>query len=350
MLQLFIIILCLILNAILSCVEMAFVTASKPHLRKMAKDGDVLAKRLLVLRANPERVLSVLQIGITMVGAVSAAVGGASAEEYLSPKYEAFFGVSEKVAEIFSIISVVLPITYFSVVIGELVPKTLALRSPMKFARFGAMFLIPLDKIFAPIVYVLEFSTKLLVAPLIKRLGSESVAEQAASIDLDALTDTHKQYILNLISFDKKKIKDIIVPWNLVTKIDYDFSSVDVLNLVRSSRYTRIPVIKEEQPVGILYVKDFISESEMARLDWHQLIRPIVKVKAEDPILTALRTLQSDKSHLAIVTKKDEYVGIITLEDVMEEVIGEIYDEDDDFDIKKLLSSNSKLRGMNIRK
>lgn len=329
---------------------MAFVTVSKPHLKKMAKDGDVLAKKLVSLRSNPERVLSVLQIGITLVGAISAAVGGASAEETLSPIYRDWFGFGKEVADTVAIISVVIPITYFSVVIGELVPKTLALRSPMRFARFGALFLVPLDKAFSPVVYLLEVSTKLIVNPLLSVFKSESISEQAAAIDLDALTDTHKQYILNLISLDTKKLKDIIVPWNIVTKVDINMNSHEILQIIKDSRFTRLPVVDKDSPMGVLYVKDFISESEMARLNWTELIRPIVKIKQDEPILNALKTLQSDKSHLAIVYKKDDCIGIITLEDVLEEVIGDIYDEDDDFDIKMLLSSNSRIRSLNIRK
>lgn len=350
MLELLVITVCLVLNAILSCVEMAFVTVSKPHLKKMAKDGDLLAKKLVSLRSNPERVLSVLQIGITLVGAISAAVGGASAEESLSPIFREWFGVGKEVSDTIAIISVVVPITYFSVVIGELVPKTLALRSPMRFARLGALFLVPLDKIFSPVVYLLEASTKLLVNPLLKMMKSETITEQAAAIDLDALTDTHKQYILNLISLDTKKLKDIIVPWNIVTKVDINMNSHEILHIIKDSRFTRLPVVDKDKPIGVLYVKDFISESEMARLNWTELIRPTVRIKKDEPILNALKTLQSDKSHLAIVYLKDECIGIVTLEDVLEEVIGDIYDEDDDFDMKMLLSSNSRIRSLNIRK
>ena len=156
MFQIAVIVICLLINAILSCVEMAFVTVSKPHLRKLAARGDKLAQKVLALRSNPERILSVLQIGITLVGAISAAVGGAGAEETLSPIYQQMFNVSEHVAESLAIVSIVLPLTYLSVVIGELVPKTLALRFPMKFAKLGSFFLAALDKFFSPVVFIFE--------------------------------------------------------------------------------------------------------------------------------------------------------------------------------------------------
>ena len=348
MLELFIISICLSLNAILSCVEMAFVTVSKPYLKKLASEGDKLAQTLVQLRSNPERVLSVLQIGITLVGAISAAVGGAGAEESLSPFFQKYFSVTEETSETLAIISVVIPITYFSVVIGELVPKTIALKSPMKFARFGALFLVPLDKFFAPVVYLLEFSTKILIHPLLKNFGSETIADQAASIDLDNLTDSHKQYVLNLINVDKRKVKDILVPWDTVTKLKKSLHQMEVMNCIRDCRHTRMPVMENDEPVGVLHAKEFISESEIAKISWTELMRPYIRINHDEPILNALKILQSQKSHMAIVFQASEILGIVTIEDIFEEVVGDLYDEDDN--PKVLLSSNSKIRTMSLGK
>lgn len=346
MLALLVIIVCLLVNAILSCIEMAFVTVSKPHLKKLSSEGDKLAQKVLNLRSNPERVLSVLQIGITLVGAISAAVGGAGAEESLSPHYQKLFNLSEEMSETLAIITVVIPLTYFSVVIGELVPKTLALRFPMKFAKIGSLFLVVLDKVFAPIVYLLEISTKLIIAPFLQQMGSENTPEHTSSVDIDDLTDSHKQYVLNLIAVDKRKVKDILLPWELVTKIDKRAHQTEVMNLIRSARHTRIPVVENNIPVGILHAKEFISEVEVSKMNWNELIRSVTYFNADEPILSALKILQSKKSHIAIVRRKNEILGIVTLEDIFEEVVGDIYDEDDSPAV--LLSSNSKIRTMNL--
>lgn len=341
-----VIVICLLLNAILSCIEMAFVTVSKPHLKKLSADGDRLAQNVLKLRSNPERVLSVLQIGITLVGAISAAVGGAGAEESLSPHYQKLLNVSEELSETLAIITVVIPLTYFSVVIGELVPKTLALRFSMRFAKIGSVFLIGLDKIFSPIVFLLEASTKLAIAPFLKKMGVETVLEQSSSIDIDDLSDSHKQYVFNLIAIDKRKVKDILLPWESVTKIEKRVHHTEVMNLIRSARHTRIPVVENGQPVGLLHAKEFISEVEISKINWNELIRPMIYFNAEEPILGALKILQNKKSHMAVVKRKNEILGIVTLEDIFEEVVGDIYDEDDSPSI--LLSSNSKIRTMTL--
>jgi putative hemolysin len=139
---------------------MAFVSIPRSELRGLAKAGNLSAKRLLSLRENPERTLSIIQIGITLVGAIASAVGGAGASEILEPYFKASIGFQERVAEILSVVVVVLPITYFSVVIGELVPKTLALRNPAKIVLAGAKAFLVADRILSPFITALEWSTK----------------------------------------------------------------------------------------------------------------------------------------------------------------------------------------------
>jgi putative hemolysin len=325
---------------------MAFVTVSKPKLRKLANKGDKRAQHILNLRTNPERILSVLQIGITLVGAISAAVGGAGAEESISPIYQTMFNISEDAAESLAIFTIVVPITYFSVVIGELVPKTLALRFPLKFAMLGTYFLSALDRFFSPVVFLLEMSTKLLISPVVRLLGSESDAVEAPPIEIDGLSDSHKQYVINLITIEKKRLKDIVVPWDSVTKIEKSAHYSEVMELIRAEQHTRIPVVEDENPVGILHAKEFISEVEVSKMDWTQLIRPLVVLSSEDAILNGLKVLQAKKSHMAIIRSKAGILGIATIEDIIEEIVGDIHDESENPNM--LLASNSKLRKMHL--
>lgn len=343
----FIVGLCLIINAVLSCIEMAFVTVSKPHLKKLSTKGDKAAELLLQLKERPERVLSILQIGITLVGAVSAAVGGAGAEEHISPYVQELLQVTEETSETIAILIVVLPLTYLSVVVGELVPKTLALRFPLRLARIGVYLLLVLERIFSPAVFLLEFSTKVLIFPLSRLFRHEKAVDQASSVDLDNLTDSHKQYVINLIEVDQRRIKDILVPWSSVTKVPKSAHHTEVLDIIRQERHTRMPVVDEnDQPLGVLHAKEFISEVEITKLNWNELIRPIIRIQSDERILTALKLLQTRKSHMAIIYKKEQILGIVTLEDIFEEVVGDLYDEDDNPQV--LLSSNSKIRTMNI--
>jgi putative hemolysin len=346
MFEIIVIVLCLFFNAVLSCIEMAFVTVSRAHLKQLAAKGNSAASRTLKLKENPERTLSVLQIGITLVGAVSAAVGGAGAEENLSPIIEAVTGWSEETSEAISIFLIVIPLTYLSVVIGELVPKSLALKYPMRLALSGGYILILLDKIFAPFVFILDQSTRFILSFISKKLPAETFTEINTSVDLDPLSDVNKQYVLNLVSVDKRTVKDIFVKWEEVTKIDISLHYLKVLQVIKDSRHTRLPVIENEKVVGILHSKEFVSEGEVSKLDWTELIRPVIRLNPSEPIFAALKKLQAQRSHLAVVEADDVAIGIVTIEDIFEEVVGDIFDEDDS--PNTLLSTNSKIRTLRI--
>ncbi len=344
--ELLVIAFCLVLNALFAGIEMAFVIVSRPHLKQLAMKGSKPAARILALKAHPERILSVLQIGITLVGAVAAAVAGAGAQDYFSPRLMAHFAVSLQVAEFFSVAIVVLPLTFFSVVISELVPKSLALRFPLKFVMAGCVLLEVMDKLFSPFVFLLEISTKFFTKIIFARLKGESGISSVREIDLDPLTDSHKQYVFNLIEIDKRKVEDIMVPWEEVQTVDFSDHHFNVLEKIRACRHTRLPVVQEEKVIGLIHTKEFVSEAEISKLDWTELIRPILKISSKEPLMSALKTLQKEKTHLALAIRADEPIGMITTEDIFEEVVGEIFDEDDN--PRTLLSSKAKIRGLNL--
>ena len=363
MFQFSIVLLCLMLNAILSCIEMAFVTVPRPLLKKLAEKGSLPALRVLNLKKNPERVLSVLQIGITLVGAISAAVSGAGAEEHLSPILMNRFLWSEQLSDFVSIAVVVLPLTYFSVVIGELVPKSLALKYPLKFSLWGGMLLIIMDRVFSPFVFVLELSTRFLTQFIFAKFKSETVGEVSEGIDIDGLSDSHRRYVLNLIEIDKRKVKDVMLGWEHVSRLNFTDHYHDILDKIRSSRHTRFPILKEGMIVGLLHAKEFVSEAEIAKLDWTTLIHEVLVLSANESLVSALKKLQTRRSHMAIVKRPqtvvptdaaptiislDAVLGIVTIEDIIEEVVGDIFDEDDS--PRTLLSINSRVRTMNVEK
>lgn len=347
--------LCIGINALLAAVEMAFVSVGKPHLRELAKSGNTDAQKILSLREKPERTLSVIQVGITLVGALAAAVGGAGAEEWLRPLIQNRFRSSENTAEAIAILLVVVPITYLSVVVGELVPKTLALRNPLAIVLRAAKWLILFDRILSPIVFALEWSTRKFLN-IFWRLRLVSAKEHLTpTTDMaekfDALSAQHKQYVFNLVNLEKKRVTDVMLPWERVNKIDLSLSVFEVEEMVLASGHTRLPVVKD-QPVtgilGLLHTKEFTSFRKYGKEDWHTIIRPILQVQEGDFILKTLRTMQEKRSHLAVVCTKNNLVGIVTLEDIIEEIIGDIYDEDDDGALRKVLSTGASFRSLGI--
>jgi putative hemolysin len=343
--ELIYILICLFINALLASFEMAFVSVPKTQLRQLAKAGHKTATVILKLRENPERTLSVIQVGITLVGMISAAIGGAGAEESFSPYFERQFGWSESLAEAAAIIAVVVPLTLVNVVLGELVPKTIALRDPARISMLGARWINWADKAFSPVVSALEYATKGIMALVPKKRGGEQ-AEYIAQVEIGHLSQQTQQYVLNLVGVENRRVKDVMVPWQDVNFIQLSDSVDSVLAAVMRSGHTRLPVCRDEKVVGVLHTKEFIAMVGTGSQTWQEIIRPIIEIQENEPALRALRTMQDKRSHLSlVVSSQGQFLGIATLEDIIEEVIGEVFDEDDDGRIRKILMNRQRLRG-----
>jgi putative hemolysin len=346
-LELLIVAVCLALNALLAAFEMAFVSISRPELRGLARAGSKTAKTLIHFRERPERTLSILQVGITAVGAVAAAIGGAGASDTIEPLLLDRFPISESAAEIIAVILIVTPITALNVVVGELVPKSLAMRNPMKIALGGAPILVLADKFLAPLVQILESATKFILQIFFREHVSTGLPEPTPDIQLENLTPTHQRYILNLAQIEQRSIREIMLPWNQVTRIRCEDPVEAITKTIIESGHTRLPVFNHDKLVGILHTKEFIALREGGDADWRSIVRPVIKVSPHDSALIVMRLLQERRSHMAVVMQPGESpCGIVTLEDILEEIVGDIYDEDDDGRIRNAIATRARFRHM----
>src|SRR4029079_17254806 len=333
MIEIVIVVLCLLANALIAGAEMAFVAVSRPSLRELVRQRHTKADILLRLRERPERTLAVMQIGITLVAALAGAVGGAGAEEQLSPLFERL-GISESTADTLAIAVVVLPLTYFTVVIGELIPKTLALRHSLAVGLAAGPWLSLFDRVLGPVVTIFEWSTKKLLS--LVRLtaagqgGGRGDEAQHAAVELGLLSSQHRQYVMNLVDLERKRVKDIYLPWKQVVKADVQLSAREGETILLASGHTRVPVLDREALVGILNAKEFFALHATGSEQWLSLVRSAVELQDQLPLLAGLRMLHGRHVHMGIVYSHQTRVGIVTLEDILEEVVGEIYDEDDD--------------------
>lgn len=342
--EIVVIAICLVLNGFLSSFEMAFVTVTRPQLRQLAKTGLDSAKKLLAQRENPERALSIVQIGITLVGMVSAAVGGAGAEETFSPYFQRKFDISDSAAEAISIAIVVLPLTYLSVVMGELVPKSIALRHPVSIAMNGSRWLGYADRILSPFVSFLEWSTKSILTVVLRKTKVPALVPQT-TVEIDALSQQTQQYVLNLVDIETKRVRDVMVPWAEVNYVQASDSVEQLAVTILSSGHTRLPVINAQKIEGILHTKEFLALTAAGTTDWHSIVRPFLNVKEDDLALKTLKLMQEKRSHMGIVLSRDgNPTGIVTFQDIIEEVVGEFHDEDDDGRTKKLLAGTPRFR------
>lgn len=336
---------CLGLNALLAAAEMAFVTLTRSQVKEIAKSGKASAVTLLVLRENPERTLSVMQLGIALVGALAAAVGGAEAHHLLAPYLMDRFAIGGDAAKVISITCVVVPLTFLNVIFAELVPKTLAMRNPLRIALISARWLMTLDRIFLPIVDVLEWSTKKILSVFFPKSRPAQHVPSADTVELDQLSSQARQYVLNLVGLEKKRVRDITLPWAQVDHVFFSQTINEVEALALRSGHTRLPVIADGQVFGIINTKELIALVKSGSDNWSSIVRPMSRVQEYEPLFKALRQMQEKRSHLSAVFAGTSLVGIVTMEDILEEVIGEIYDEDDDGALKRILSSVGRLRG-----
>lgn len=342
MIEILLIIVCLILNAFFAAFEMAFVALTRSRLKELAKSGNPTAQRLANLRQNPERTLSAIQIGITLVGALAAAIGGAQAYESLSPYIVEKFAIKPVWANGISVVLIVVPLTIVNVIFSELVPKTLALRSPLKIALIATKWLVLLDQIFLPIVNFLEWTTKRILHLVFPRSRLDDISHATETVELDSLSTQARQYVLNLVAIEKKRVRDVSLPWAQVDYVSDTDSIAEVESVVLRSGHTRLPVKINSEVSGIINTKELLALVKAGATAWTQIVRPISKVQGSDTLLKALRQMQEKRSHLSAVYENNAITAIVTMEDIIEEIIGEVYDEDDDGALRRILTSRSR--------
>jgi putative hemolysin len=339
-----IVLVCLFLNALLAASEIAFVTLNKSQLKELVKTGKKSAETLAMLRENPERTLSVLQIGISMVGALAAAVGGVEASQTFAPYLEQKFELQPYVSKILAMTFLVVPLTFINVIFGELVPKTLAIRNPVKIALVSARWLMALDKLFLPIVDFLEWSTKMILHLVFPKSRVPAANLVSDTVELDMLSSQARQYVLNVVALEKKRVRDITLPWAQVDHVLFTQPILEVEAVALRSGHTRLPVIADGQVFGIINTKELLALVKAGSDKWTQIVRSISRVQEYETLLKALRQMQEKRSHLSAVFAGTSLVGIVTMEDILEEVIGEVYDEDDDGALKRILTASGRLR------
>lgn len=343
MLDFLIVVACLGINAFFSAYEMAFVTVSREEIEELDENSSTRQK-VISFKKKPERTLSVIQIGITLVGAIAAAVGGTGAVESLEPYIVDNFGLSRSLAEAIAVTVVIVPLTYFSVVFGELVPKTIALKHPLKVINLGTKILGLIDRLLSPIVSFLEISTNF----LLKLVGLSQSAEEDESlgqtIEIGNLPDYHQKFVQNLVSLKGRKVSKAMIPWAKVTHVKFSDSEEEVRTRLKETPHSRIPVTDEDIVVGILLKKELPDSTLQQSYPWQGVLRPAIKVSENQRVLEALLKMQEKQTPLAIVmNEEDKYVGIITIEDIVEEVVGDIKDKADYSFTSKILSNRPRI-------
>lgn len=361
--EILILIILIILNAFFAASEMALISLNDNKIRSMAESGHKKAKLLQNLLSEPSRFLATIQIGITLAGFMASAFAAESfAGRIAQFLYKAGIPLSLSILESISVILITLLLSYFTLVLGELVPKRVAMQKSEAIAMFAVTPLTLLFKIFAPFVKLLTLSTNLLVRlfGVDPNDNKEQVTEEEIRMMVDVgnengtIRESEKMMINNIFEFDNKILSDIMTHRNHVTGIPIELSLKEVANLISIEKYSRYPVFEDnmDNVVGILNVKDliqFIENDTKGEVALKDVIRTPYIVPASIRTDQLLKELQKKKVHMAIVI--DEYggtAGIVTIEDLLEEIVGNIFDEydEEEKDIEKLDESTFLMNGI----
>jgi putative hemolysin len=154
-----------------------------------------------------------------------------------------------------------------------------------------------------------------------------------------------QHFALDLVDLAQRRVRDAMVPWSQTITADSSMLSQSLADLALASGHTRLPILRNGEVSGVLHTKELLTFLAAGERDWRTLVRPAVTVGPDDPLLSVLRLLQARRSHMGIVVGFDRApVGIVTLEDILEEVLGDLYDEDDDRAVERLLAARGKLK------
>jgi Mg2+/Co2+ transporter CorB len=331
---------CLILlNGALAMSEVALLTARGSRLATLAKRGDTLAAAAVKLSGEPTRFLSTIQIGITSIGLLTGIFGEAVLAAPLATWFHSL-GLEPKASGAAATAIVVISVTYISIVAGELVPKRLGQHNAEAIARLVAWPMRSLAFISAPFVHLLSASTDAILKPLLKLLrirpqdsGRQPLsAEEIRTIVLESsnfLPKKHVSILLNLFDLQAITVDDVMVPRNHIEAFDFDAPLDVVRQQIATSHHRRLLVYRGnlDDVVGTLRARDVLNvvqNEELTKDKLRELMREPYYVPAGTPLFSQLQNFQEQQDRMSLVV--DEYgelMGLVTLEDILEEIIGE---------------------------
>lgn len=341
MISLLILALLILINAFFAATEIAFISLNDAKIEKQAKEGNKRAKKIKKMLQEPSKFLATIQVGITLAGFLSSAFAADAFASELAPKLQDLMPIGLGTWQTVSIVIITLILSYFSLVFGELVPKRLAMKNPEKIA-FGTIGIIRVVyKITSPIVTFLNFSTNAIsklfgVGPQDEEVVTEEEIRMMVDVgeEKGSIEEEEKELINNVFEFNDKIVADVMIHRTEVYGIDIKSKVEDILGDLKEYKYSRIPVYEEniDNIVGILFIKDFLAYAYSNKeIKIKKIMRPAYFVSETKPINELFRDMQRSKQQLAVVL--DEYggtSGIISMEDMIEELVGNIFDEYDD--------------------
>ena len=342
--QFLVLVVLILLNAFFAASEIAFISLNDNKIEMMAKEGNKKAKKIEKMLKEPSRFLATIQIGITLAGFLSSAFASDTFAKKLAPiLHDLVPNITVETWGGISIVLITIILSYFTLIFGELVPKRIAMKKSemIAFASIGVIQFISM--VTSPFVKFLEFSTNL-VSKLFGVTGDEEevVTEEEIRMMVDVgqekgtIEQNEKEMINNIFEFNDRTVSEIMTPRNEIFALDSNLAMSDAISeIAEDYKYSRIPVYKDtiDQIIGIMYIKDMLLEQKNKNTKVKNLVKDAYFVPETKNIDELFSEMRKNKKQIAIVI--DEYggtAGLVTMEDILEEIVGDIFDEFDEFE------------------
>ncbi|GAA0180361.1 hemolysin family protein [Clostridium sediminicola] len=353
--QIILIVILTIINAFFASAEMAIVSLNKNKLKLMADEGNKKAELLIKLLKEPSKFLATIQVGITLAGFFSSASAATGISDDFS-RYLIQFNIPY--SKQISIVLITIILSYITLVFGELFPKRLAMQKSQEIAMFSIKPIYFIAKIMVPFVKLLSVSTNFLVriSGINRYKLEEKITEEELKLFVEVgqehgvINQTEKKMINSIFEFDDKLAQEVMTPRTEAFIINIKIPAREILEQLINEKFSRIPVYEfhKDNIIGILFLRDLFAmlyKNGFEDIDIRTILHPPYFVPETKHIDELFKELQSHNKHMAILI--DEYggfSGIVTIEDLIEEVMGEIYDEFDDGEEEIIkIDSNSYL-------
>lgn len=334
-LDVLIVLLLILLNGLFAMAEMAVISARRARLKHAADKGDRGARAALQLAEHPSRFLSTVQIGITLIGVLAGAFGGARISDSLSAWLAATFPASAQYADAIAIGTVVVIITFLSLILGELVPKRLALSRPEAISARLARGMTLLLRLATPAVWLLSAATELVLRLLPLKHGDEpAVTDEEIKVLMQQGTEAghfhpaEKRIVDMVLRLGDRRVSALMTPRTQVEWLDLEDPAEETKQKIRDSHYSRFPVAEggRRHIVGVVELKDlFAAELAGKGFDVRAAMKPPLYIPESAPALKALETFRRTGAPIAlIVDEYGDFQGIVTLEDLLEALVGDL--------------------------
>lgn len=359
--QIAVLVVLILLNAYFAASEIAFISLNDAKIEKQAKEGNKKAKQIYKMLKNPSKFLATIQIGITLAGFLSSAFASDTFADKLAPMLNNLLPMlGTDTWRTISIILITILLSFFTLVFGELVPKRLAMKYYEK-VSFGTIGVIRgISFITAPFVKLLTFSTNVISKIFgVKENEEEIVTEEEIKMMIDegeekgTIDQEEKELLNNVFEFNDTTASEIMTPRIDIFALKISQDLYEVLDELDDYKYSRIPVYEDtiDNIKGIILIKDILKDlRDKKKINIKKLIKEVHFVPESVPIDKLFRQLQRNKMQMAIVI--DEYggtAGLVTMEDILEELVGNIFDEHDEEELEyELIDENTYMVNGNI--